>query len=104
MPDSQPAPPETFHVRMEGDRPVQMTVGEMSPEDVALALAFQESELALMAEIAAPTLARLRQASLGEERMSQAEFREAHEVAATLLRVQQKTDRLRVAVSRGAAG
>jgi hypothetical protein len=47
---------------MDGDRPVRLTVTEMSPEDVGPALAFQERELARMAEIAAPTLARLQQA------------------------------------------
>jgi hypothetical protein len=33
--------------------------------------------------------------------MSQAELREACEVAATLIRIQQQTDRLRAAVSHG---
>jgi hypothetical protein len=50
--------------------------------------------------IAAPALVLLQQALKGERAMSRPELREAHELAATLIRVQEQTDRLREAVSR----
>ena len=36
MSDSQ----ERFHVRMEGDRPVRLTVAEMTPDEALAAVAF----------------------------------------------------------------
>jgi hypothetical protein len=55
MADSQ----ERFHVRLEGTRPIRLTVAEMIPEDVRLAVAFAEHELQLMQQHAAPALALL---------------------------------------------
>ena len=40
--------PEHFHVRLEGPRVVRLTVAEMTPEDLRLAVAFAERELQLM--------------------------------------------------------
>jgi hypothetical protein len=74
--------PETFHVRMDGNRPVRLPVVEMTQEDRWLALAFQHRELALMAQTAAPTLTRLQRALHGQEAMSSVKLREAYEVAA----------------------
>jgi hypothetical protein len=51
--------PKRFHVRLEGHRPVRLTVAEMTPEDARLDVAFQERELELMQETAAPALALL---------------------------------------------
>jgi hypothetical protein len=105
MPDSQPGagPPETFHIRMNGDQPIRLPVAEMTPEDARLAITFQEHELAIMARIAAPTLMLLQQAFKGEHAMTPSELREAYELAATLIRVQEQTHRLREAVSRRTA-
>ena len=102
MPDSQPdaGPPETFHIRMNGDQPIRLPVAEMTPEDARLAITFQEHELAIMAGIAAPTLMLLQQASTGEHAMSPSELRDAYKLTATLIRVQEQTHRLREAVSR----
>jgi hypothetical protein len=91
MPDSQ----EHFHARMVGDRPVRLTVAEMTPED---ALAFQERELQLMQETAAPALALLQRVADGDRSMTRRELREAREMVETLARVQLQTDRLRAAV------
>jgi hypothetical protein len=89
---------ERFHVRMEGDRPIRLTVAEMTPEDALLAIAFQERELAIMMENAAPVLALLQRVADGDRSMTRRELRNARETVATLVRVQQQTDRLRAAV------
>jgi hypothetical protein len=62
-------PQERFHVRLEGTRPIRLTVAEMSPEDVRLAVASAERELQLMQEHAAAALALLgRVAARGQTR------------------------------------
>ena len=94
MPDSQ----ERFHVRMEGDRPVRLTVAAMTPQDARLAIAFQERELALMQETAAPALAVLQRVADGDQAVTRRALRKAREMVATLVRVRQQTDRLRAAV------
>jgi hypothetical protein len=54
---------ERFRVRLEGTRPIRLTVAEMTPEDVRLAVAFAERELQLMQETAAPAMALLQRAA-----------------------------------------
>ena len=87
---------ERFRVRMEGTRVVHLTAAEMTPEDVRLAVAFAERELQLMQETAAPAMALLQRAA--DQSMLQWELRRARETVATLVRMQQQTDRLREAV------
>jgi hypothetical protein len=94
MADSQ----ERFHVRTEGDRPIRLTVAEMAPEDMRLAVAFAEHELQLMQENAAPAMALLQRVADGDRSMPRRELRRAREMVATLVRVRQQTDRLRAAV------
>jgi hypothetical protein len=89
---------ERFHVRAEGTRPIRLTVAEMTPEDVRLAVAFAERELLHMTEHAAPARALLQRVADGDRSMPQWELRRARETVATLVRVQQQTDRLRAAV------
>ena len=85
MSDSQ----ERFHVRLEGTRPIRLTVAEMTPEDVRLAVAFAERELQLMQQHAAPALALLQRAADGDGSVLRWELHRARETAATLVRVQQ---------------
>jgi hypothetical protein len=85
MVDSQ----ERFHVHLEGDRPVRLPVAGMTPEDVRLAMAFQERELALMQETAAPAVALLQRVADGDRSMTRRELHKARETVATLARVQQ---------------
>lgn len=94
MADSQ----ERFFVRMEGTQPIRLTVAEMTPEDARLAVTFQERELLLMQEHAAPVLALLQRVAGGDRSMPRRELRRARETVGTLVRVQQQTDRLRAAV------
>jgi hypothetical protein len=94
MADSQ----ERFQIRLEGTRPIRLTVAEMTPEDVRLAVAFAELELQLMQEHAAPALALLQRVADGDQSMPRWELTRAREAAATLVRVQQQTGRLRAAV------
>jgi hypothetical protein len=89
---------ERFRVRLEGTRPIRLTVAEMTPEDVRLAVAFAERELQLMQETAAPAMALLQRAADGDQSMPRWELRRARETVATLVRMQQQTDRLREAV------
>jgi hypothetical protein len=89
---------ERFHVRMEGDRPVRLPVAEMTPNDALAAVAFQERELVLMQETAAPALALLKRVADGDRSMTRREVRKARETVATLVRVQQQTTRLHAAV------
>ena len=89
---------ERFRVRLEGTRPIRLTVAEMTPEDVRLAVAFAERELQLMQETAAPAMALLQRAGDGDQSMPRWELRRARETVATLVRMQQQTDRLREAV------
>jgi hypothetical protein len=89
---------ETFRVRLEGTHPIRLTDAEMTPEDVRLAVAFAERELQLMQEHAAPALALLQRVANGDQSMPRWELRRARETVATLVRVQQQTDRLRAAV------
>jgi hypothetical protein len=83
---------------MEGTRVVHLTVAEMTPEDVRLAVAFAERELQLMQETATPALELLKRVADGDRSMPPWELCRAREMAATLVRVQQQTDRLRTAV------
>ena len=94
MSDSQ----ERFRVRMEGTRPIWLPVAEMTPDDALAAVAFQERELAVMMENAAPGVALLQRIADGDRSMSRRQLRRARETVATLVRVQQQTDRLRAAV------
>jgi hypothetical protein len=70
----------------------------MTPEDVRLAVAFAERELQLMQETAAPATALLQRAADGDQLMPRWELRRAGETVATLVRMQQQTDRLRKVV------
>ena len=83
---------------MEGDRPIRLTVDEMTPDEALLAVASQERELTIMTEHATPSLALLQCIENGDHSMTQRKLREAREMAATLHRVQQQTTRLRAAV------
>ena len=94
MPDSQ----ESFPVRTEGTRPIRLTVAEMTPEDVRLAVASAEHELQLMQQLATPALALLQRVAAGDRSMPQWELHRAREMAETLARVHRQTDRLRAAV------
>jgi hypothetical protein len=89
---------ERFHVRMDDDRPIRLTVAEMTPAEALAAVAFQERELAIMQEQAAPALALLQRLADGDRSMPRRELRQARETVATLVRVQQQASRLRVAV------
>lgn len=89
---------ETFRVRLEGTRPICLTVAEMTPEDVRLAVTFAERELQLMQETATPALAVLQRAADGDQSVARWELHRAREMAETLVRVQRQTDRLRAAV------
>jgi hypothetical protein len=89
---------ETFHVRMEGPRVVRLTVAEMTPEDLRLAGAFAERELQLMQQHAVPALALLQRVAAGDRSTLPWELHRAQETVATLVRMQQQTDRLRAAV------
>ena len=89
---------ERFHVRQEGTRPIRLTVAEMTPEDVQLAVAFAERELQLMQAHAALALALLQRVADGDRSMPQWELHRAREMAETLARVHRQTDRLRAAV------
>jgi hypothetical protein len=60
--------------------------------------AVAERELAIMMENAAPALAPLQCVAVGDRSMTRRELRRARETVATLVRVQQQTDRLRAAV------
>jgi hypothetical protein len=92
MSDSQ----ERFHVRIEGDRPIRLPVAEMTPDYALAAVAFQERELVIMMENSAPAVALLQRIADGDRSMPRRQLRKARE--ATLVRVQQQTDRLRAAV------
>jgi hypothetical protein len=70
----------------------------MTPDDALAAMAFQERELALMQKTAAPAVALLQRVADGDRSMSRRQLRRAREMVATLVRVQQQTDRLRAAV------
>jgi hypothetical protein len=70
----------------------------MTPEDVRLAVASAECELQLMQEHAALALAVLQRVADGDRSMPQWELHRAREMAETLHRVQQQTDRLRAVV------
>ena len=94
MPDSQ----ELSHVRLEGTRPIRLTVAEMTPEDVRLAVASAERELQLMQGHAAPALALLQRVADGDRSTPRWELHRAREMVKTLHRVQQQTARLRAAV------
>jgi hypothetical protein len=94
MPDSQ----ESFHVRTEGTRPIRLTVAEMTPEDVRLAVTSAEHELQLMQQLATPGLALLQRVADGDRSLPQWELHRAREMAETLARVHRQTDRLRAAV------
>ena len=94
MPDS----PERFHVRLEGTLPIRLTVAEMTPEDVPRAVAFAERELQLTQGLAVPALALLQRVADGDQSVLRWELHRAREMAETLVRVQQQTDRLRAAV------
>ena len=89
-----PDPQERFRVRLEGTRPIRLTVAEMTPEDVPLAVAFAERELQLTQGHAALALALLQRAANGDQSMPGWELHRARETVATLVRVQQQTDRL----------
>ena len=97
MADSQ----ERFHVRLEGPRVVRLTVAEMTPEDLRLAVAFAERELQLMQQHAVSALALLQRVADGDRSTLPWELHRARETVATLVRVQQQTDRLRAAVPAG---
>ena len=90
--------PERFHVRLDGTRVVRLTVAEMTPEDLRLAVASAERELQLMQQHAVPALALLQRVADGDQSVLQWELHRAREMAETLVRVQQQTDRLRAAV------
>ena len=66
--------------------------------DALVAVAFQERELALMQETATPALELLKRVADGDRSMPRLELRRARDMVATLVRVQQQTDRLRAAV------
>jgi hypothetical protein len=51
---------------MEGDRPIRLTVAEMTPDGALAAVAFQERELLLMQETAAPALTLLKRLADGD--------------------------------------
>jgi hypothetical protein len=70
----------------------------MTPEDVRAAVAFAEHELVLMQGHAAPALALLQRVADGDQSVLRWELHRAREMAETLHRVQQQTDRLRAAV------
>jgi hypothetical protein len=89
---------ERFHVRLERDRPIRLPIAEMTPEDALAAVAFQERELAIMMENAAPAVTLLQRVTDGDRSMTRRESRKAREMVATLVRVQQQTTRLRAAV------
>jgi hypothetical protein len=94
MPDSQ----ERFHVRLEGTRPIRLTIAAMTPDEALAAVAFQERELQLMQENAAPSVALLQRVAASDPSMPRWELHRAQETMATLVRVQQQSDRLRAAV------
>ena len=83
---------------MEGDRPLRLTVAEMTPDEALAAVAFQERELQLMQETAAPAMALLKRLADGDRSTLRWELQRAREMVATLVRVQQQTARLRAAV------
>jgi hypothetical protein len=93
-----PISQERFPVRMEGVRPVRLTVAEMTPDEARLAVAFAERELVLTLENATPALALLQRVAEGDRSMTRREVRKARETVATLVRMRQQTDRLRAAV------
>jgi hypothetical protein len=70
----------------------------MTPDEALAAVAFQERELQLMQETAAPAIKLLQRVADGDRAMPRRELRKAREMVATLVRVQQQTDRLRAAV------
>jgi hypothetical protein len=70
----------------------------MTPDEALAAVAFQERELVLMQETATPALALLKRVADGDRSMPRRELRQAREMVATLVRVQQQTDRLHAAV------
>jgi hypothetical protein len=83
---------------MEGNRLLRLPVAEMTPDEAVAAVAFMERELAIMTGHAAPALALLGRVADGDRSMPRRELRTARETVATLVRVQQQTDRLRAAV------
>ena len=91
---------ERFRVRVEGTRPIRLTVAEMTPNEALAAVEFLERELQLTQAAAAPALALLQRATDGDGDQSapQWELRRAREMVATLVRVQQQTDRLLASV------
>ena len=89
---------DRFFVRMESGRAVRLTIAEMTVEDLLRAVAFQECELVLMERTAEPSLALLQRVAAGDGTMTRRELREAELTAATLVRVQQQTTRLREAI------
>jgi hypothetical protein len=83
---------------MAGSRPIRLAVAEMTPDEALAAVAFLERELAIIMENAAPAVALLQRVADGDRSMSRRQLRRAREMVATLVRVQQQVDRLRVAV------
>jgi hypothetical protein len=92
------SPTERFHVRMEGVSPVRLPAAEMTPDEALAAVAFQERELAIMMENAAPAVALLQRIADGDRSMSRRQLRKARETVVTLVRVQQQAARLRAAM------
>jgi len=70
----------------------------MTRDDALAAVAFQERELQLTQGLAAPALALLQRVADGDQSVLRWELHRAREMAETLVRVQQQTDRLRAAV------
>ena len=62
------------------------------------AVTFQERELQLMQETATPALELLKRVADGDQSVVRWELHRSREMVATLVRVQQQTDRLRAAV------
>jgi hypothetical protein len=89
---------ERFRVRVEGTLQIRLRVAEMTPDEALAAVEFLERELQLMQAAAAPALALLQRATDGDQSAPLWELHRARETAATLVRVQQQTARLRAAV------
>jgi hypothetical protein len=70
----------------------------MTPDDARAAVAFAEHELVLTLGNATPALALLQRVADGDRSTPRREVRKARETVATLVRVRQRTDRLRAAV------
>lgn len=69
-----------------------------TPDEMLAAVTFQERELVIMTEHAAPALALLGRVVGGDQAVTRRELREARQMVATLARVHRQTDRLRAAV------